>query len=60
MNELNNQFIVYALSYLILFLICFLAGYRQELAFFFEFRDLKRFLKQLEEEVSSEVIWYLE
>ena len=53
MNELNNQFIVYALSYLILFLICFLAGYRQELVFFFEFRDLKRFLKQLEEEVSD-------
>ncbi len=48
MFDYNYQILSYIIGYAVMFLICFLVGYRQELVFTLEFRMVKRFLKKLE------------
>lgn len=48
MMDYTYQLISYIVGYAILFFICFLVGYRQELIFTLEFRKVKQTLKRLE------------
>ncbi|MBS7287514.1 MAG: DUF1512 family protein [Candidatus Freyarchaeota archaeon] len=48
MIDSTYQLISYIVGYAILFFICFLVGYRQELVFTLEFRKVKQTLKRLE------------
>jgi len=48
MIDSTYQLISYIIGYIVLFLICFLAGYRQELVFILEFRKVKQLLRHLE------------
>lgn len=48
MFDYSSQAIIYFISYILIFLMCFLVSYRQELIFMLEFRKVKHFLNKLE------------